>query len=77
MLTLAASQAEFQDLEVEYISLPGWKSSTEAARTFAELPTNAQNYVRKVEELIEVPGEILASWKRGFLFGCKTTGETE
>lgn len=54
---LAASQAEFQGIEVEYITMPGWKSSTEKARAFSDLPANAQNYVRKVEELLEVPGK--------------------
>lgn len=43
-------------LEVEYLTLPGWKSDTSGARNFSELPQNAQNYVRKIEELVGVPG---------------------
>jgi adenylosuccinate synthase len=50
-----ASQEEFIGLEVEYLTLPGWKTSTEAARCFKDLPENAQNYVRKVEELVGAP----------------------
>ncbi|XP_052697774.1 adenylosuccinate synthetase-like [Crassostrea angulata] len=42
-------------LEVEYLTLPGWKSDTSGARNFSELPQNAQNYVRKIEELVGVP----------------------
>jgi adenylosuccinate synthase len=36
-----------------YIEMPGWKRSTAGARTFSGLPTNAQNYVRKICELSE------------------------
>ena len=38
-----------------YEELPGWKCSISGARTFTELPQNAQFYVRRIEELIEVP----------------------
>jgi adenylosuccinate synthase len=34
--------------------LPGWKSDITAARQFAELPMNAQNYVRYIEQAIGV-----------------------
>lgn len=43
-------------LEVEYLTLPGWKSDTSGARNFSDLPQNAQNYIRKIEELVGVPG---------------------
>jgi adenylosuccinate synthase len=34
-----------------YIELPGWKTSTEAARKFGDLPKNAQVYLEKISEL--------------------------
>ena len=34
-----------------YIELPGWKTPTENARKFSDLPTNAQKYVKKIAEL--------------------------
>jgi adenylosuccinate synthase len=34
-----------------YIEMPGWKCSTAGARTFPDLPANAQNYLRKICEL--------------------------
>ena len=34
-----------------YIEMPGWKRSTSGARTFADLPTNAQNYLHRICEL--------------------------
>jgi len=43
-------------VEVEYCCLPGWNCSTEHVRQFSDLPANAQTYVRKIEELMGVPG---------------------
>ena len=38
-----------------YITMEGWMESTREARSFSELPPQAQAYVRKVEELVNVP----------------------
>ena len=38
-----------------YIEMPGWQSSTRQARAFQQLPSQAQAYVRKIEELVEAP----------------------
>jgi adenylosuccinate synthase len=35
--------------------LPGWETPITKARTFADLPSAAQNYVLRLEELIGVP----------------------
>ncbi|XP_041037145.1 adenylosuccinate synthetase isozyme 2 isoform X1 [Carcharodon carcharias] len=42
-------------VEVQYVSLPGWNTSTAKSRTFEDLPENAQNYVRFIEEHLDVP----------------------
>ena len=42
-------------IEVEYITMPGWKTSISAIRNFEDLPINAQNYVTKIEELLGIP----------------------
>jgi adenylosuccinate synthase len=34
-----------------YLEMPGWKRSTEKAKTFADLPNEARNYVRRIAEL--------------------------
>jgi hypothetical protein len=39
-------------VQVEYVTLPGWKTSICDCRSFQELPENAQNYVFKIEELL-------------------------
>lgn len=50
-------------VEVEYLTLPGWKTDTSGARKFTDLPQNAQNYVHKIEELVGVPGMLVyLSW---------------
>jgi adenylosuccinate synthase len=43
------------ECEPVYIELPGWQRPTHAARNFADLPPEAQAYVRKIEELVDVP----------------------
>ena len=40
-----------EELEPVYENHPGWQSSTQETRSFAELPVNAQNYVRRLSEL--------------------------
>uniref|UniRef100_W5K632 Adenylosuccinate synthetase n=1 Tax=Astyanax mexicanus TaxID=7994 RepID=W5K632_ASTMX len=50
-----ANQEVLQRVEVQYETLPGWNSDTSAARTFEELPDNAQKYVRFIEEQLGVP----------------------
>jgi adenylosuccinate synthase len=38
-----------------YIEMDGWMQPTTSMRKFSDLPTNAQAYVRKIEELVGVP----------------------
>ncbi len=44
-----------------YESLPGWKESTRGARSWAQLPASAVKYIRRLEELIEVPVALLST----------------
>ncbi|XP_005090678.1 adenylosuccinate synthetase [Aplysia californica] len=53
--TFPASDDDLQNVEVEYLTLPGWKVSTENARSFSELPPDAQHYIRTIESHIGVP----------------------
>ena len=41
--------------------MPGWKSSTVGATDFNQLPDNAKAYIQKVEELLEVPIDIIST----------------
>uniref|UniRef100_A0A8C3GCW9 Adenylosuccinate synthetase n=1 Tax=Cyclopterus lumpus TaxID=8103 RepID=A0A8C3GCW9_CYCLU len=42
-------------VSVEYETLPGWCCSTESARRFEELPPRAQQYIRFIENFLQVP----------------------
>ena len=44
-----------------YIEMPGWNSSTVGTRSFGKLPIEAQNYIRKIEELSHLPVDILST----------------
>ena len=44
-----------------YIEMPGWNCSTIGTRSFDKLPIEAQNYIRKIEELSQLPVDILST----------------
>ena len=46
---------DFENIKVEYVTLPGWKSPIGDCRSFEELPENAQSYVAKIEALVGKP----------------------
>eukprot|EP01017_Pseudomicrothorax_dubius_P042228 TRINITY_DN6866_c0_g1_i2.p2 TRINITY_DN6866_c0_g1~~TRINITY_DN6866_c0_g1_i2.p2 ORF type:complete len:434 (-),score=146.08 TRINITY_DN6866_c0_g1_i2:2685-3986(-) len=52
---MPATLDELAQAEVEYITLPGWKKDISNVRRFEDLPKEAQQYVRKVEELAGIP----------------------
>lgn len=45
---------EFSRVKPIYLTLPGWKEDISNVKSFEELPINAQNYLKKLEELIGV-----------------------
>lgn len=50
-----SSATELERVEVEYLTVPGWETSTAGVRTFSELPVNAQNYIKRIQEVVGVP----------------------
>ncbi|MGB5260467.1 MAG: adenylosuccinate synthase [Gammaproteobacteria bacterium] len=50
-----------EQCDPQYIELPGWTESTVGAKSFAELPANAQAYLGKIEELCETPIAIIST----------------
>ncbi len=44
----------------EYESLPGWKEDISQAKSFNDLPKNAQNYIKRLNELVGVPVSIVS-----------------
>ncbi len=43
------------EVEPVYETLPGWRGNISTCRTFAELPIEAQQYVKRVEHLVGAP----------------------
>jgi len=46
--------------EPEYVEVEGWMQSTKDVRQFKDLPLQAQAYVHRVEELVEVPVRLVS-----------------
>uniref|UniRef100_UPI003AACEE75 adenylosuccinate synthase, like isoform X2 n=1 Tax=Centroberyx gerrardi TaxID=166262 RepID=UPI003AACEE75 len=42
-------------VSVQYETLPGWCCGTEGVRSFEQLPSQAQNYIRFIEDFLQVP----------------------
>ncbi|MEK9160272.1 MAG: adenylosuccinate synthase [Patescibacteria group bacterium] len=53
--SIPASLDELAQVEVEYETLPGWKTSLKNVTSWEDLPENAKNYVLRLEELLECP----------------------
>jgi len=52
---LPASQSDFHHAKPIYEYLPGWSEDISQAKTFADLPVNAQNYIKFLEEISGAP----------------------
>lgn len=62
LLTRPSQAAEdFAGLEPVYEDMPGWHESTADVTTLAELPQNARAYIKRIEELLEVPIDMLST----------------
>jgi len=47
-------------VEPVYQTLPGWKEDLSDVRNFANLPANAQNYIKTIEKILNVPIKIIS-----------------
>ncbi|WP_030241153.1 adenylosuccinate synthase [Streptomyces sp. NRRL S-350] len=52
---LPYNQSDFHHAKPVYETLPGWSEDISKAKTFAELPKNAQAYVKALEEMSGAP----------------------
>jgi adenylosuccinate synthase len=60
-MSCLTSFESYNSLEPVYEDLPGWKETTFGARSLAELPQNARNYINRIEQLIEAPVDIIST----------------
>jgi adenylosuccinate synthase len=56
-----AGADRFGRCEPRYIELPGWQESTVGLTGYEQLPTNAQAYLRKLEELSGRPIDVIST----------------
>jgi adenylosuccinate synthase len=54
------SAAGAPGLEVDVEELPGWTQSLGACRRIGDLPTAARNYVKRIEEILTVPVDLVS-----------------
>jgi len=59
--TPPAGADRFQQCRPVYTEMPGWQESTVGLKHYAELPENARNYLKKVEELCGTPIDIVST----------------
>ncbi len=51
----------FAESEPVYVDMPGWKTSTVGVTEYKELPENARAYLKKIEELMGVPVDMIST----------------
>lgn len=57
-----ASDAEFyENVKPIYETVKGWKTSTVGVTEFDKLPENAQAYIKRIEQIIECPIDIIST----------------
>ena len=57
---LPLGPADLSPFEPIYESMPGWAEDVSGARTLADLPAAARYYVRRIEELVDVPVSLIS-----------------
>jgi adenylosuccinate synthase len=52
---------DYADCEPVYEELPGWQESTVGVTEYDELPDNARAYLRRIEEIVDTPIDIIST----------------
>ncbi len=52
---------DYGDIKPIYEELPGWSDSTVGAKTVSDLPANAQAYIKRIEEVLNTPVDIIST----------------
>ncbi len=51
----------FADCHPVYVEMPGWSTSSFGVRDYDDLPENAKNYLKRIEEITETPIDIIST----------------
>lgn len=63
LLEWPENPADAEAVQPEYVFMPGWKCPTAKARSFAELPAAARDYLTKIEKATGVPIDMISAGK--------------
>lgn len=58
--TLPARESVLNKVRPVYEELPGWQTPTEHVRSFDDLPPQAQSFIKRVEQLLECPVDLIS-----------------
>lgn len=58
--TFPSSLGQLSECTPVYETMPGWQTSTEGCRTWDDLPENARNYLKRIEEVSGVPISLIS-----------------
>lgn len=58
---LMSDAESFDNLRPVYEELPGWSESTVGAKSLEQLPANARAYIRRIEEVVGCPIDIIST----------------
>jgi len=59
--TLPVDPDAYARCEPIYETLPGWSESSYGVKTYDQLPLNARNYLKRIEELVGIPIAIIST----------------
>ncbi len=51
----------YEQCKPSYIDMPGWSDSTFGVKKYDDLPVNAKAYIKKIEEVVGVPVDIIST----------------
>lgn len=51
--TLPSNRSAYHDLIPEYVTMPGWKTSTKGIQNITKLPRNAYRYIKQLESMVK------------------------
>jgi len=51
----------FANCEPVYVDMPGWRDTTYGVKRYEDLPANAVAYLKRIEEVVEVPIDVIST----------------
>jgi adenylosuccinate synthase len=60
-VSLPSDSEDYAALEPVYESMPGWSESTEGIKSLDDMPVNAQRYIERIAELLNVNVDIVST----------------